>query len=219
MSLPASITSLVTAMETTTTRIATSATSGKVFLKMTKQGFWAFGADEVEVEEGSQWAINPNAFATGYACWGDGTLIDEAMSLITEEPIVKGSLEVHPKPWNEQIGLQLACTSGSDKGVEAIYTATSKGGKDAFAALLNEVLERAKKGKMDIVPVVELDVSSYKHKKFGKVFTPIFHVVEWAEIGATTVPDAAAETAADPEPVAEPEPAPEKPRRRRRAAA
>lgn len=212
MSLPANISNLVNAMEQTTARAAAT-TGDKVFLKLTKQGFWAFGADETEVEEDSRWAINPNAFATGYACWGDGELIDEAMAVITDAPIVKSELTQHSKPWADQVGLQLACLSGEDKGLQAVYTATSVGGKKAFNALLNEVLTRAKEGEEAIVPVVELAADSYKHKKYGKVMVPVFNIVSWSKM------DDVAETAAEPEPAAEPDEPAAKPKRRRRSAA
>ena len=128
--------------------------------------------------------VNPNAFATGYACWGDGEMIDAAMAIVTDEPIVKSELAVHPKPWAVQVGLQLVCISGEDVGVQVKYTATSVGGKKAYTALLDELLKQAQSGSPDIVPVVELDFDSYKHKKYGKVFTPVFKLVEWQSMDA-----------------------------------
>ena len=184
MSLPANITDLVTSIQQTKTRLATSGGGDSQFLKMSKQGVFVYGADETEVEEGSRWAINPNAFATGFACWGDGELLDEAMALVTDDPIVKSELAVHPKPWAVQVGLQLACISGEDTGTQVKYTATSVGGKKAYTALLDELLKQASSGSPDIVAIVELDCDSYKHKKYGKVFTPIFKLVEWQSMDA-----------------------------------
>lgn len=188
MSLPATITDLVASIQQTKTRLAASGGSGDTqFLKMTKQGFWAYGADETEVEDGSRWAVNPNAFATGFACWGDGELLDEAMALVTEAPIIKSDLPVHAKPWGAQVGLQLACVSGEDAGVQVAYTATSVGGKKAYTALLDALLVQAQSGSPDIVPIVELEVESYKHKKYGKVLTPTFKIVEWQSLDAQAV--------------------------------
>lgn len=180
--LPATVTNLITALEKASHTPALSSNSGKHYLKMAKGGFWAYGADEKEVEEGSKWAINPNSFATGFACWDDGKNLGEEMALITEEPILRHQLPDLGAPWKDQVGLQLACISGEDKGTECIYTATSVGGKNAFKAILNAVLERGRGGHADIVPVVELDVDSYKHKSYGKVFTPVFSIVSWATL-------------------------------------
>ena len=216
--LPASITSLITAIETTSTRVALASNDGKQFLKIAKGGFWAFGADETEVEEASRWAINPNSFSTGFACWGEGELLDEAMALITDDPIIKAQLPTHDKPWQDQIGMQLVCLDGEDEGTEAVYSATSHGGKKAFRGLLDEVLAKAKAGDPEIVPIVELEVESYKHKKYGKVFTPAFNVVSWVSLDASVAPTTEPDDAVEGEPEPEPEPAKPARRRRRKAA-
>lgn len=219
MALPANITDLVTSIQQTKTRLATEGGGDFQFLKLSKQGLgFVYGADETEVEEGSQWAVNPNAFATGYACWGDGELLGEAMALVTDEPIMQSNLPVHAKPWATQVGLQLVCISGEDVGVNVKYTATSVGGKKAYTALLDELLEQVQTGSPDIVPIVELDFGSYKHKKYGKVFTPIFKLVEWQSLDAMVTAEDAEEVVdevVDDEVVVE-EVVEEKPKRRTR---
>jgi len=60
------------------------------------------------------------------------------------------------------------------------------------------------------VPVVELRKEHYQHKQYGKIFAPIFNIVDWATMEGETTP-AATE--------AEDEFAPEAPRRRSRRAA
>ena len=66
------------------------------------------------------------------------------------------------------------------------------------------------------VPVVRLKKEHYAHKKYGKVYTPVFEVVEWISLdgpaAAAAAPDAEAEPEAD-------EPAPADTGRRRRRAA
>ena len=219
MSLPATITDLVASIQQTQTRMAASGGSGdSQFLKMTKQGFWAYGADETEVEEGSRWAINPNAFSTGFACWGDGELLDEAMALVTDAPIIKSELPVLAKPWNSQVGLQLACVDGEDAGTQVAYTATSVGGKKAYTALLDALLVQANSGSPDIVPIVELEVESYKHKKYGKVFTPTFKIVEWQSLDAQAAAEEDAPEAVEEVVEAEEVEEEVKPTRRRRRA-
>jgi len=60
------------------------------------------------------------------------------------------------------------------------------------------------------VPVVRLKKEHYTHKSYGRIYTPVFEVVEWVSLDG---PDAevSEETAAE-------EPAPEAGRRRRRTA-
>jgi len=197
--LPANVSNLMNALEEASHSPALSTNTGKHYIKLAKSGYWAYGASEREVEEGSRWAINPNSFATGFACWDDGKILGEEMSLLTEDPIQRHQLPDLGAPWKDQVGLQLACISGEDKGVECIYTATSVGGKNAFKEVLNAVLERGRGGHADIVPIVELDVDSYKHKSYGKVFTPVFSIVEWATLDGA-VAEAAEEAEAEEEP-------------------
>jgi hypothetical protein len=60
------------------------------------------------------------------------------------------------------------------------------------------------------VPVVRLKKEHYTHKSYGRIYTPVFEVVEWVSLDG---PDAEA-----PEAPAAEEPAPEAGRRRRRTA-
>lgn len=216
--LPANFQGLLGALENTAQRMASAGTGDAEFIKLTKQGLWVYGAEEVDVEEGSKWAINPMSLRLGYVCWGDGEVIDEAMALITDPPIVKSNLPVHAKPWNEQIGLDMVCLSGEDKGTHVRYTATSLGGRKAFKDLINTVIGRAREGRAELVPVVTLEVESYKHKTYGKIFTPELQIVEWGNMDSLeTVPAGAAPALAKSEP--EPEPVAEPTRRRRRRSA
>ena len=214
MALPANITDLVTSIQQTKTRLIAEGGGDFQFLKLDKQGLgFVYGANDTEVEEGSQWAVNPNAFATGYACWGDGVLLGEAMALVTDEPIMQSNLPVHAMPWATQVGIQLVCISGEDVGVNVKYTATSVGGKKAYTALLDELLAQVQTGSPDIVPIVELDFGSYKHKKYGKVFTPIFKLVEWQSLDAMVTAEDAEEVVDE---VVVEEVVEEKPKRRTR---
>ena len=78
-----------------------------------------------------------------------------------------------------------------------------------YAALVTEVVKRINGGETAIVPVITLAADSYQHQKYGKIFTPEFAIVRWAELDAT--PESIAEAP-------EPEQEPEAPRRRRRKA-
>ena len=211
MALPAKVSALLASLESVDQAVKMS-TGDKVYLKLAKGGYWAYGSDETEVEEGAQWAINPNAFAKGFACWGNGELLGEEMALSTETAVVQTDLDpIQGFAWKPQIGMQLACVSGEDSGLQAVYTATSVGGKKAFAKVLAEVIARIREGEDDYVPLVTLDVDSYKHKKYGKIYTPEMNITGWANPA-----DATGKAPAPAEPVAEPEPVEEAPKRRSR---
>jgi uncharacterized Ntn-hydrolase superfamily protein len=101
-----------------------------------------------------------------------------------------------------QVGMMLVCTNGEDKGMQARFTATSVGGKRAVQALAVAVADQVEKDQTKPVPLIELKVEHYMHKKYGKVLTPIFDIADWVSMDANTVEeteDAELEVAAEPE--------------------
>jgi hypothetical protein len=180
---------------------------GTVILKMDRTGHWVFGADQDEVEPGSKWAVNPYSFVHGYIAWGDGQVLGEKMAPMTEPlPEVEAAPPGASKGWEMQIGFSLKCISGEDAGMEARYTATSVGGKRSVQELALAVAEQADKDSSKIVAVVTLGKDHYQHKSYGRIYTPVFDVVEWVGMNG---PEAQAD-----EPQAEPaEPAPTRRRR------
>jgi len=180
---------------------------GTVILKMDRTGHWVFGADQDEVEPGSKWAVNPYSFTHGFIAWGDGQVLGEKMAPMTEPlPEVEAAPPGASKGWEMQIGFSLKCLSGEDAGMEARYTATSVGGKRSVQELALAVAEQADKDSSRIVAVVTLGKDHYQHKSYGRIYTPVFDVVEWVGMNG---PEAQAD-----EPQAEPtEPAPTRRRR------
>jgi hypothetical protein len=65
--------------------------------------------------------------------------------------------------------------------------------------------EQVEKDQTKPVPVVRLKKDHYSHKSYGKIFTPVFEVVEWVSMDGEA-------------PAAEPVIEPAAPTRRRRAA-
>jgi hypothetical protein len=185
--------------------------SGVVILKMDKTGHWVFGADQTEIEDGSTWAVNPFSFVHGYIAWGDGEVLAEKMVSVSE-PLP--NIDVAPpgakKGWETQVGMSLKCLSGDDEGMEARYTTTSVGGKRSVQTLALAIAAQVEKDQSKPVPVVRLKKDHYTHKSYGKIFTPVFEVVEWASMDGKTEEVDAPEEA---NPAAE-----DAPRRRRRAA-
>jgi hypothetical protein len=180
---------------------------GTVILKMDRTGHWVFGADQDEVEPGSKWAVNPYSFVHGFIAWGDGQVLGEKMAPMTEPlPEVEAAPPGASKGWEMQIGFSLKCLSGEDADMEARYTATSVGGKRSVQELALAVAEQADKDSSKIVAVVTLGKDHYQHKSYGRIYTPVFDVVEWVGMNG---PEAQAD-----EPQAEPaEPAPTRRRR------
>lgn len=204
-----SVASLTTALRTLEKDVGAA---GVVILKMDKTGHWVFGADQTEIEDGSTWAVNPFSFVHGYIAWGDGEVLAEKMVSVSE-PLP--NIDVAPpgakKGWETQVGMSLKCISGDDEGMEARYTTTSVGGKRSVQTLAIAIAAQVEKDQTKPVPIVKLKKDHYTHKSYGKIFTPVFEVVEWVSMEGKTEEAVAAIEEADPA-------AEDAPRRRRRTA-
>lgn len=198
-----SVTSLTTALRSIETEIGPA---GTVILKMDKTGHWVFGADQTEIEDDSQWAVNPFSFVHGFIAWGDGEVLGEKMTSVSQPlPELDAAPPNAKKGWEAQVGMSLKCISGEDKGMEARYTTTSVGGKRAVQALAVAIATQVEKDQSKPVPIVELGKEHYTHKSYGRIYTPVFAIKEWVSM------DVDAETAE-----AEEAPAIEAPTARRR---
>lgn len=179
-------------------------------IKMDRTGHWVYGADQTEAEDDSRWAVNPFSFVHGFIAWGDGEVLAEKMASVTQ-PLPE--LDTPPpgakKGWESQVGMMLKCISGEDAGLECRYTTTSVGGKRAVQELAVAIAAQVEKDPSKPVPIVMLGKDHYQHKSYGKIFTPVFKVVEWVSMDG----EESAEEAA-----AAPEDNPQEPRRRRRVA-
>jgi hypothetical protein len=177
---------------------------GVAIVKMDKGGHWVFGADQTEIEEGSTWAVNPLSFVHGFIAWGDGGVLGEKMVGIANPlPELDEAPPGAKKGWESQVGMSIKCVSGEDKGLEARYTVTSVGGKRAVQTLAVALADQVDKDHTKPVAIVRLKKDHYQHKSYGKIYTPVFEIVEWMSMDGEA-PEAA--------------PAEEAPARRRRAA-
>jgi hypothetical protein len=202
-----SVKSLATALRTIETDVGGA---GTVIIKMDKTGHWVFGAEQTEIEDGSTWAVNPFSFVHGYIAWGDGEVLAEKMVSVSQ-PLPE--LDVAPpgakKGWETQVGMSIKCLDGEDKGMEARYTTTSVGGKKGVQALAVAIATQVEKDQDKPVPVVELGKEHYTHKSYGRIFTPVFKVLEWVSMDG----EAKAEEAPAIEALVEAEAAPARRRR------
>jgi hypothetical protein len=182
--------------------------AGTVILKMDKTGHWVFGADQTEVEDDALWAINPYSFVHGFIAWGDGEVLGEKMASVTQPlPEMDAAPSGAKRGWEMQIGMALKCRNGEDKDMEARFTTTSVGGKKAVQALGIAIATQVDKDPTKPVPIVRLKKDHYTHKSYGRIYTPVFEVIEWVGMDGAE---------AEAEHVAAEEPAPAG--RRRRAA-
>jgi len=172
-----SVKSLATALRTIETDVGGA---GTVIIKMDKTGHWVFGADQTEIEDDSTWAVNPFSFVHGYIAWGDGEVLAEKMVSVSQPlPELEAAPPGAKKGWETQVGMSIKCLDGEDKGMEARYTTTSVGGKKAVQALAVAIATQVEKDQSKPVPVVELGKEHYTHKSYGRIYTPIFKVLEW----------------------------------------
>ena len=200
----------VTTLSTALRQLDTVAPMSSAILKMDRTGHWVFGADQTEAEDDARWAVNPFSFVHGFIAWGDGEVLAEKMAPVTQPlPELDAAPPQAKKGWESQVGMSLKCIGGEDEGLECRYTTTSVGGKRAVQALAVAIAAQVEKAPTKPVPIVRLGKDHYQHKSYGRIYTPVFEVLEWVSMDGSEVE-------------AEPEaPAPEAtdaPRRRRRAA-
>jgi len=181
---------------------------GLPFLRLMRSGLFVYGAENVEVEEGSEWAINPYSMMHGFACWAPGELLDERMVPFTQPPPNKSELPDLGQRWDQQVAMQLQCVSGEDLGQAVLYKGTSTGLRNAAKELINALISQLQHDKVHIVPIVELESDSYRHKEYGQIFYPILSIKRWVDINDFEGDDAEPEDDAEDEPeVAEKAPA------------
>ena len=188
-----SVVSLSTALRTIASDVSASTTA---IIKMDRTGHWVFGADQTEAQDDARWAVNPFSFVHGFIAWGDGEVLAEKLVPVTEP---KPELEPAPpgakKGWEEQTGLSLKCISGDDAGLEARFTTTSVGGRKAVQTLAVAIATQVDKDPSKPVPIVKLAKDHYTHKSYGRIFTPVFEVVEWVSMDGDAVEEEAAPAA------------------------
>jgi hypothetical protein len=188
-----SVTSLSTALRSIATDVSAVSTS---IIKMDRTGHWVFGADQTEAESDATWAVNPFSFVHGYIAWGDGEVLAEKLVSVTEPlPELEAAPPGAKKGWEPQTGLSLKCISGEDAGMEARFTTTSVGGRKAVQALAVAIATQVEKDQSKPVPVVKLGKDHYTHKSYGRIYTPVFEVVEWVSMSGEAA-EAEAEEAA-----------------------
>lgn len=161
---------------------------GEPLLRMLTDGTWVFGAENIEVQEGSLWQINPLSIEHGWASWTkhDGKekneLVGEVMVPFTQPIPPKDQLNNTGWPWEQQISFQLKCINGEDVGEQTKYKARSVGSMDLSNEIINKLIAQLDSRPDLPCPVVEMSSSTYQHKVYGKTYVPLMTIVKWASM-------------------------------------
>jgi hypothetical protein len=175
--------------------------SGLPIMRFVREGSGTYvvGQKKVAVEAGSRWAFNPTTFCWGYVAFDKNNKAHERLvSAGKPKPDVTTLPDVGGK-WQDAMSVNVKCVSGIDKGLEAVFKASTDGALKEVTRLLEAVRDRLDADEEDrnIVPIATLEKDSYAHKEFGRVWVPVFEIVEWVTLDG-------------PPPVSEPAPAPTK---------
>lgn len=166
---------------------------GDPYLRLLKDGSWVYGADNVEIEEDSKWAINPLSLMHGWSAWTDykkkaneklGEVMVPAFQALPPRTDLRElkDEEGNTCEWNQQLSLQFQCLTGEDEGTQVQYNTTSVGGMKAVKELLNAIARQLDTDPDNPVPVVLIESDSYQHKSWGKTYFPVFEIVDWVPL-------------------------------------
>lgn len=173
-----------------------------VYVKMNKSGEWVHGEKEEEIDEETMFVVNPLSYQYGAVAFSNNDFYAEHLvSAYGSDPIpMPEELEkVDPVDkieasdgWKPQHGIMWVDAEG---GPNMIYKASSVGGIRALEILIGKVGDRMDTNPESCFPVVQLSSSSYKHKKYGKIFTPEITIVAWASNDTAEIVDEVEEVA------------------------
>src|SRR5690606_25103090 len=95
---------------------------GEPILRLGRDGVWIYGQENLDVQEGARWAVNPLSLQHGYICWKvipQGSkekpelLGEEMIGMFSAKPD-KNSLPDYGHPWDECLSFNLLCLNGDD---------------------------------------------------------------------------------------------------------
>lgn len=166
------------------------------FLKFSK-GEWLKGQNDDEIKIGTQLVANLEDLSVGWIQWADKKPVVREMGLLAQGHVPARRTELgltdqtewevdkdgKPQdPWSFTNELPVV---DLDTGEQMTISMSSKGGIGAIGNLCKAYgKERAARLAKDMVPVIELDRDSYKHKEYGKTYVPVLKLAGWMENGA-----------------------------------
>ncbi len=166
-----------------------AAASGNAFLKFDR-GIFKFGQDGDELPIGTRLVPNMPEVQVGHLKWKDGEVVDEAMMPLgagyrpaarpelgdTDESLWDADEDgkpIDPWPFTNTIPFKNPAT-----GQEFTFTTSSRGGTSAVGKLCS-VYGQQRQQHEGQLPIIELQTSSYRHKRFGEVYIPVLRLVGW----------------------------------------
>lgn len=172
-------------------RYGEQAAGNKTFLKFQK-GDYTFGQNDEEMAIGTRLVANMAGLKAGWQKWEGGKPTGEEMELVasgrqapkrpelgdTDQALWETDDQGRPRdPWQftNVLGLKDAAS-----GEEYTFSTGSRGGIGAIGQLCRE-FGKVYRMKPGFLPVIELQVDSYKHAQYGKVFTPVLKLVDWVK--------------------------------------
>jgi hypothetical protein len=209
----------LTALATVLNRVDTSYVGGRSGLPMmqfkSRENTWSFGQRRTVVEAGSSWAVNPTTFKWGYICFDNDNKPTERLVPISQPKPDITQLPDTGFEWKEQWTVNLKCVDGTDAGTEVDFKASTDGGIKAVAGLMDAVRDRLNGGQHagKVAPIALLEKDSYQNSQFGKIWFPVFTIIDWMPLSGPA-PEPASPPP-PPKPPAAADQAASAPRRRR----
>ena len=176
-----------------------AASGGTPFLKFDR-GRFKFGQDGDELEIGTRLIVNMPEIQVGHIKWAGGEVVDEAMTPLgggyrpatreelgdTDDSLWETDDDGKPvDPWSFTNTVPLADPLTAQ---EYTFTTSAKGGVAAVGKLCKAYGQQRQKHDGEL-PIIELQSSSYRHKRFGEVYIPVFRVVGWHSDTASSAVD------------------------------
>lgn len=174
------------------TQLSAPTIGGLPILKLRKDGTWCYGQTDTDVQDGSEWAINPVTFKKGFIAWakdgGTKPLGDVLAPVLAGDlPRLEDMVDVGAE-WRENVYFELTCLNGDDEGKTVKFTNSAMGAVEAFHTLIAHLIHQIETDPSKLVPIVSLEHTSYQHSNRsygikGVIVKPLFEIVEWVSNG------------------------------------
>ena len=186
-----------------------------------KTGDWEFGQECADVSDESV-LINAASFQHGFTRWGSNPPAKVSVSIadaLPEPPESIDGTDYEGKPTVHHAQASRAFSGSFEDGVPFQFNINSQGGVERTEGLIDLVMNRARPKKDGgnpeyCFPKVKLESDMWKRPATGKIFKPVYTLVEWCDINGEAEgkvkpklekPDAA-DAAPEPDADAAPEP-------------
>lgn len=163
------------------------AQSGITFLQISgKTGIITYGQDDKELPAGTELAVNMKSFAQGWIYWRDEKVLQEVMAKPFNGEVALQEAELpdvgppvdEDERWNKQASVEM---KNLDGGEDFLFKISSWGGVNAMQKLLTDYVKELPQKGDDAVIIITIESVGRiaKEKKYGKVYAPVFTIVEW----------------------------------------